>query len=450
MSRSRQVHAAASGARRALAGALLACSAVVAACAGTSGSQVEVAPSTTTSEPATTTTAPPDCADQLPEAAQAGQLLMVLVTAPQVATEHLTSGRVGGIGLKGRQSANVGDEVASAVAEAPIDPFVASDEEGGTVQRLTYALGELSSAATLAEGSPQDAANVVRDYLEAMAGLGFDMNFAPVADVGDGSDLGSRTYGDDPGTVAGFVEAIVAAHLEVGITPVVKHWPGIGGGEGDPHVTTNLLPPLEELRGRDLTVFDRAIAGGAPAIMVAHAVVPGLSTEEEPTSLSAAAITGELRGRQGFDGLVITDSLGMGAVVETVPQDEAAVRAIRAGADVALLSGTDVVADAHRRLTGAIRSGEIPREQVRESVRRVLRLKGIEGPCLDVAAGFSTLQQEVGAELDAAANAPGTGDEQPDDGTTGGAVVDRGVTDQGVVDQGVADQGVNGSGSGTG
>ena len=158
-----------------------------------------------------------------------------------------------------------------------------------------------------------------------LAGLGFDMNFAPVADVGDGSDLGSRTYGDDPGTVAGFVEAIVAAHLEVGITPVVKHWPGIGGGEGDPHVTTNLLPPLEELRGRDLTVFDRAIAGGAPAIMVAHAVVPGLSTEEEPTSLSAAAITGELRGRQGFDGLVITDSLGMGALMERYTLAEAAL-----------------------------------------------------------------------------------------------------------------------------
>src|SRR5690606_9099719 len=97
-----------------------------------------------------------------------------------------------------------------AIAEAPIDPFVASDEEGGTVQRLTYALGELSGASTLSDGSPQDAASVVGDYVEAMAGLGFDMNFAPVGDVGEGSDLGSRTYGDDPSTVARFVEAIVA------------------------------------------------------------------------------------------------------------------------------------------------------------------------------------------------------------------------------------------------
>ena len=223
MSPSRQVHPAPPGVRRTLAGAVLAGTLFAAACAGTSNTHVEAdqATSTTVDPSVTSTTTPPDCAEQLPEAAQAGQLLMVLVTAPQVATEHLTSGRVGGIGLKGRQSSVVGDEVAEAIAEAPIDPFVASDEEGGTVQRLTYALGELSSAATLAEGAPSDAAKVVGGYVSEMAGLGFDMNFAPVADVGEGSDHGTRTFGDDPATVADTATFANAHQYPVGIPYVL-------------------------------------------------------------------------------------------------------------------------------------------------------------------------------------------------------------------------------------
>lgn len=395
---------------------------------------------TTTPESSTTTTAPPRCAEQLPPAAQAGQLIMVMVTAPQLATEVLSSGRVGGFGLKGRQSSDVGDEVAAAVADAPLTPFVASDEEGGTVQRLAAALGELSSAERLAEGDPEDAGRVIGDYASGMAGLGFNMNFGPVADVGSGSDLGSRSFGDDAGTVAEFVEAIVAAQGEAGLTSVVKHWPGIGGGDADPHVALDDLAPLPELRSSDLTVFDRAIAAGAPAIMVAHATVEGLTADDEPTSLSRAAITDELRGRQGFDGLVITDSLGMGAVVTTTPQDEAAERAIAAGADIALVSGTDVVERTHLRLTAAITHGRIPKAQVVESVGRVLKLKGIEGQCLDLAASFSRLQQEVGPAVQAAADEASSDDAASDD--------DAGRGTSGQVR--VPDQGVNGSGDGVG
>ena len=122
---------------------------MLAACTGTSGNQVEVRAEEAPVE-STTTTAPPDCAELLPPAAQAGQLLMVMVTSPQLATESLADGVVGGFGLKGRQSADVGDEVAGAIADAPVPPFVASDEEGGTVQRLGLAIDDLPSAADLA------------------------------------------------------------------------------------------------------------------------------------------------------------------------------------------------------------------------------------------------------------------------------------------------------------
>ena len=370
--------------------AVLGCGAlVVGACTGTSGGQVEVR----AEEPAietTTTQPPPDCAELLPPGAQAGQLLMVMVTSPQLATDTLTQGLAGGFGLKGRQSADVGEEIAAAVADAPVTPFVASDEEGGTVQRLGAAIDDLPSAADLAEGTPSEAGTLFTQYATEMAALGVNMNFGPVADVGSGSDLGSRSFSDDPSIVASFTDAIISAQEGAGIASVVKHWPGIGGGDSDPHLTLDDLAPIDELRTSDLMPFERAIEAGASGIMVAHAVVPGLTGVDEPASLSRAAITDELRGRQGFDGLVVTDSLGMGAIVDTTPQDEAAEAAILAGADVALLSGTDVAAAAHERLTEAIIEERIPAEQVVASVRRVLSVKGVTGDCVDIAATYSS------------------------------------------------------------
>lgn len=384
---------------------------VAAACTGTSSTQVE-AKVVEAPQESTTTTEPPDCAEVLSPAAQAGQLLMVMVTAPQLATDVLAAGQAGGFGLKGRQSAEVGDEVAAAIATAPVAPFVASDEEGGTVQRLGRAIGELPSAADMADGTPEEAAALVEPYATSMRELGFNMNFGPVADVGDGSDLGSRSFGDEATVVASYSDAIIAAQQSAGLISVVKHWPGIGGGSSDPHTKLDDLAPIDQLRAADLLPFESAIRAGVPAVMIAHVVVPGLTAEGEPASLSRAAITDELRGREGFGGLVITDSLGMGAVVNTTPQDEAAERAIAAGADIALLSGADVVPVAHARLTEAISTGRLPAAQVVESVRRVLAAKGIEGTCPELAANLATIQQDTSTSLP-------TGDGDVDTGING-------------------------------
>ncbi len=346
---------------------------LAAGCTGTSGDQVEVVTDRGSSETdvaSATTTPPPDCAELLPPAAQAGQLLLVMVTAPQLATESLAAGTAGGFGLKGRQEADVGDEIAAAVADVlPIPPIVASDEEGGTVQRLGAALGDLPAAAELAEGTPQEAAAELGAYASSLDALGVTMVFGPVADVGSGSDLGTRSFGDDTEQVAQFTEAIVAAQEEAGVMSAVKHWPRIGGGATDPHLQLDSLAPIDELREVDLVPFDRAIAAGVSAVMVTHAEVPGLTAEDEPASLSPGAIQSELRGREGFDGVVITDDLGMGAAIE-IPQAEAAEQAIAAGADIAMLSGADVVPAVHAQLTDVIATGRIPVEQVVASVRR--------------------------------------------------------------------------------
>lgn len=370
---------------------LAAAAVLLAACAGTTGGQVRTRAGTASRSKATTTTAGPDCAQTLPPEAQAAQMLLVMVTTPPLAAKAIADGSVGGFGLKGNQTKDVGSQVAAAVKDAPIAPFVGADEEGGTVQRLRLALGDLPAAATVAKGTPQDAAAAAGDHAKAMARLGFNVNFAPVADVGSGSGLGTRTYGSDPGVVSSFVNAVFPAIQKAGVMPVVKHWPGIGGGKDDPHVKVTTLADIQVLRTRDLLPFDQAIDKGAPAIMVTHAEVPGLTRKGEPASLSSAAITGELRGRERFKGLVITDALGMAAISKLHDQPEAAELAITAGADVAMVSGADSVDAVHSRLVEAITSGRIPESQVLASVRRVLAAKGIEGACLDAVARYSAL-----------------------------------------------------------
>ncbi len=378
-------------ARSLLAMTLATVTAFAVGCAGTSGQQVDVRAADPGDGTTTSTTQPPDCAQMLPVEARAAQLVLAMVTSPQVAAGPLAKGTIGGFGLKGNQTKDVGDQIAAAVEDAPMTPLVGADEEGGTVQRLRLAIGEVPSAATVAKGTTTDAATQAGEHAAAMRQLGFNMNFAPVADVGSGSGLGTRSYGTDPQTVSNFVAAVWPAMQKNGITPVVKHWPGIGGGQADPHQKLTSLDSIAELRAKDLIPFQTAIEDGVPAIMVTHAEVPGLTQDGEPASLSQAAITGELRGTEGFDGLVITDSLGMGAIAATDTQAEAAEKAITAGADIAMVSGADVVPEVHDRLVDAISSGRIPPDQVLASVRRVLAAKGVEGQCLDAVARYSAI-----------------------------------------------------------
>lgn len=394
---------------------------VVSSCVGTSGRQVRAGVASTA--PTTGSTIPePDCAESLPTAAKAGQLLMVMVADPGDASDLLSSGSAGGFGLKGRQPADVGDAVREAVADAPIPPFVASDEEGGTTQRLSNALGSLPSAAEMSEGTPESAGSEMGTYATKMKDLGFNMVFGPVADVGSGSGLGSRSFGEDPETVASYVTAIVDAVQTAGLIAVVKHWPGIGGGSVDPHDSLASLAPIEDLRASDLVPFRAATQTGVGGVMVSHSIVPGLTSDDEPASLSKEAITGELRGALGYQGLVITDSLGMGAIAATTPQDEAAERAIAAGADIALVSGAEATSAAHARLVDAIGTGRIAQDQVERSVRRVLSAKGISGPCPDIVASTTraTDQPRNGARPDDST------EDEGDDGAAAGPGAVRG------------------------
>lgn len=406
------------------------------ACAGTSTQQVAGEPETTTTTATTTsTTEAPDCAATLPSAAQASQLLMVMVNDPSHAADGLAGALVGGFGLKGEQRSDVGDAIAEVTADLPLPATVAVDEEGGPVQRLRYSAGRLPSASEMASMEPSEVEGLMADHAARMAEVGVTMDFAPVADLRNDEILEDRTFSEDPEVVATYAAALSAGISSAGITPVAKHWPGIGGSDSDPHEALPVLSPIEELRSGDLRAFQPLIDEGSVAVMVAHAEVPGLTDAGQPASLSRAAITGELRGNEGFSGVVITDSLGMGAVVNQMTQADAAEAAISAGADIALLSGVDVIGDAHDRLTDAIEEGRIPADQVEESVRRVLAMKGIDGECFDAISAYGAIGR-TGAESQSQEDPqadPGAGD-----GSDAGPVPPQTgqVTDSGVNDTG--------------
>ena len=148
---------------------------------------------------------------------------------------------------------------------------------------------------------------------------------------------------------------------------------------------------LDALKAKDLVPFASAIQAGVPAIMVAHVQIPGLTAPGEPASLSRAAITTELREQQGFEGLIISDELGMKALAAFGSQSESAELALSAGSDIALVAGADSVPEVHAQITEAISSGRLDQEQVVASVRRILKTKGITGSCPDLAANLSSI-----------------------------------------------------------
>jgi len=355
-------------------------------CAGVTRSEVDEVDDevvdVAASQSSTTTTVPvPGCVAAMSVEQKAGQLLMVLVASPSAASDLVAEGKVAGYALVGAQSGDIAGQVAAVAARSKLPVFASGDEEGGTVQRFRDMLGALPSAQALAsENTPEGAGAVFGEYGTKLASLGLNMNFGPSLDVGSGSGLGTRSFGGTVDIAADYGLAVIAAVKEAGLIPVAKHWPGIGGGDIDPHAAASPVAPLTQLRERDLIPFERAMDAGLDALMVSHAIVPDL-TGDLPASLSRAAITDELRGEEGFDGLVVTDSLGMGAIAIRLDNSTAAVVSVAAGADLALVSLTGSIPAAHQGLVDAINRGDIPLDQIDRSVGRVLRAKGITGDC---------------------------------------------------------------------
>lgn len=263
-----------------------------------------------------------------------------------------------------------------------VEPFLSVDEEGGTVARIAgnAALG-IENVGNMSEigasGDSQkayDAGETIGTYLKE---LGLNMDFAPMADVWTNQEntvAQYRAFGSDPETVSEMVsEAIKGLHSQ-GIYTVAKHFPGHGGTSGDSHEgTVYLNSTKEELESCEFLPFQAAIDADTEFVMVGHISLPNILEDDTPASLSEEVVTEMLRNDLGFDGIVITDAMNMGAITNNYTSAEAAVQAVQAGVDMILMPQD--FEDAYQGILSAVNSGTISEDRIDESVRRILEVK---------------------------------------------------------------------------
>ncbi len=287
---------------------------------------------------------------------------------------------VGGIViLGGGARSSIGKDLAAVLRAAPggVKPFIASDEEGGQVQRLRGVIYPLPSARVMGGWSGARTRSAAKDYGARLRKLHVSVVFGPVADLdvpGRYMSRLDRCFSRRPQVVSSHVVAWVKGLRASRVLPTVKHWPGHGWAT-DTHGGAARIPSLSVLRRYDMVPFEHAFATGVPMVMVGHLRSRGLTGERTPASLSRKALE-YLRSRVGDDTVIITDSLSMAATTKAlgIGTPAAAVRALKAGADIALFASADpdgVIA----AVQAAIRSGRLPREQAEASALRILRLK---------------------------------------------------------------------------
>lgn len=265
---------------------------------------------------------------------------------------------------------------------AGIAPFLTVDEEGGMVARIANSgYFDVESFSNMAEvgatGDETKAAYVGTTIGTYLHEIGFNVDFAPVADVFTNPRnevIGPRAFSSDPGVVAQMVSAEVAAMLETGTMPCIKHFPGHGDTAGDSHTGAVVSKrTADEIRACEYKPFQAGIEAGCPFVMVGHIETPGLAADGLPASLSKTMITDELRGRLGFEGVVISDSFVMGAITQRYAPGDVAVRFIQAGGDMILMP--ENLQEAYRGVLAAVDGGAIEESRIDESVERILEVK---------------------------------------------------------------------------
>ena len=396
--------------RNLLAGLLLVVFVLTAGCAARPAQPTDTPAAETTPAAApspTPTPEPTPTPDPIAEAVAAmsteqkvSQLLVAGIEGTQLgqdAVQAVQDYQVGGVILFGRnvESAWQLAELTNGLKDLNGDYtplFLCVDQEGGRVDRMPPEVERTPSAWSV--GQTLDTEGVGAAYgallAEECAAFGFNMDFAPSLDIWSNPDntvIGDRAFGNDWEWTAFFgMSAVESMEEQGGVIPVVKHFPGHGDTSVDSHVALPVVDKsLEELWQSELVPFNMVLnqedyfgaqAGpSAPAVMVAHILLSQVDPDY-PASLSHRVVTGLLREEMGFDGVVCTDDLTMGAVSNTYGMGEAAVLAVEAGCDLLLVChGADNLTEARDALLEAADSGRISPERLDESVKRILSLK---------------------------------------------------------------------------
>ena len=264
-----------------------------------------------------------------------------------------------------------------------IKPFIAVDEEGGRIARIAnsgkkgFKVTLLPSMGWIGESGNVDTAeyagSTIGQYLKE---YGFNLDFAPVADLDDIKSkgvIGDRSFGTDPETTSKMIGAFLKGLHSQGVLSCMKHFPGQGSAEIDTHAAySDILKNWSEMLQTDIVPFKENI-DAADMIMLSHISYPIVTGNPLPTSLSKELITDKLRNELGFKGVIITDSFHMGAIINSYSPEDAAIKAIKAGADIILMS--DDFIKAFNALKNAVKTGVISEQRINESVLRILTLK---------------------------------------------------------------------------
>jgi len=263
-----------------------------------------------------------------------------------------------------------------------LPPFIATDEEGGDISRL-YSAGlpgyeEQPAAAEIgASGNTAYAYETAGNIGKALSSIGVNLNFAPVADVltnPGNTVIGTRSFGSDPALVSDMMAAFIQGLHGEGIMAAPKHFPGHGGTGGDSHEgAVTIDADAAQLNRVEYEPFRRAAQEGAEFILTGHILAPNADSSGLPASLSPYFLTDVLRGELGYDGLIITDAMDMGAIIDHYSSDEAAVLALTAGADIILMPQD--YEKARNGVLAAISDGTLTEKRIDESVTRVLLTK---------------------------------------------------------------------------
>ncbi len=284
---------------------------------------------------------------------------------------------------------------------AKVPLLIADNFEGGAgyvfFGATRFPLG-MAIGATGDERLAYEAAKVTAEEGRA---IGVNVNFYPVADVNNNPAnpiINIRSFGEDPARVASFVSAYVRGAQDGGQIATAKHFPGHGDVDSDSHL---LMPVLtvarERLENVELPPFRAAIDAGVAAVMTAHIDVPALEPEKGlPSTLSRNVLTGLLRDQLHFGGLIFTDSMGMRGIMSNFKEDDAALRAVEAGADI--IVGSPNVETAFNAIKSAVQSGRIPMSRIDDSVRRILQAKARIGLDHYKAADVNRLAEIVGTK----------------------------------------------------
>ena len=322
--------------------------------------------------------------EQVPEAGTDAAAEESEAAAPGAGTDGESEATVAEAGTGTDASAEAAADAAPEDSEGPqksglvIPLFLAVDEEGGNVMRIGSSAIDVPYVGTMqsvgATGDPEaayEAGNTIGEYLQM---LGFNLDLAPDADVlvdPGNVTIGDRSFGTDPELCGQMVHRYIDGLHEHGIASCVKHFPGLGDTETDTHTGGAWSSrTIEDYRSTEFLSFKGGIDAGTEMVMISHLSNSELSGSDLPASLNKTIITDILRGEMGYDGIVITDSLRMGAVSERFGSAEAAVMAVDAGVDILLMSADFY--SARQGIIDAVNDGRISEERIDESLFRIL------------------------------------------------------------------------------